>query len=172
MARTASTRQVRNHRPNTTAAEASDSPPNENRPPKINAKTPLIMPAVATHPTEPSMEGVVPAADPVGQLERCQEEINHTRHDVQVRQPRLFHVAMVELILRQRARGNVWHVNDETRDDVPYYEQKEQADCYLNGEKSLGAKSQTAAHDSNDRRNLPWLPWSGRLTSRRSTVPG
>ena len=50
------------------------------------------------------MEGVVPAADPVGQLERCQEEINHTRHDVQVRQPRLFHVAMVELILRQRAR--------------------------------------------------------------------
>ena len=44
------------------------------------------------------------------QLERCQEEIDHTRHDVQVRQPCLFHVAMVELILRHRARGQVGHV--------------------------------------------------------------
>ena len=43
---------VRNHRPNTTAAEASDSPPNENLPPKISAKTPLIMAAVAS--TRPS----------------------------------------------------------------------------------------------------------------------
>src|SRR3954470_5570071 len=39
-------------RPNTTAADASGSPPNVNKPPKINAKTPLIMPAVAT--TRPS----------------------------------------------------------------------------------------------------------------------
>src|SRR4249920_3878303 len=41
MARTASTSHDRNHRPNTTAADASGSPPNAKRLPKIKAKTPL-----------------------------------------------------------------------------------------------------------------------------------
>jgi hypothetical protein len=63
---------------------------------------------------------------------------------------------MVEFVLRQRARGKVGHVNDETRNDGPYDDQKEQADCYLNGEKLLGAKSQAAgAHSFNDKRILP-----------------
>jgi hypothetical protein len=128
MARTASTRQVTNHKPNTTAADASGSPPNENKLPKINAKTPLIMPAVATTSNVPAMEGVMAAADPVGELEWYQEEIKRTRHDVQVRHPYPFHVAMVEFILRQRASGNVRHVNDETLADGPYDDQEEQAD--------------------------------------------
>jgi hypothetical protein len=62
----------------------------QHRLPKINAKTPLIMPAVAKHPTEPSMEGVVAAADPVGELEWGQEEVERTRHNVEVRQPWLW----------------------------------------------------------------------------------
>ena len=51
------------------------------------------------HPTEPSMEGVVPAADPVGELEWCQEEVNRTRHEVKIRQPCLLYVATVEFLL-------------------------------------------------------------------------
>jgi hypothetical protein len=44
---------------------------------------------------------------------------------------------MVELILRQRARGQVGHVNNETLDHGPYDDQEEQADCYLNGAECL-----------------------------------
>jgi hypothetical protein len=136
MARTASTRQVRNHSPNTTAADASGSPPKENKPPKINTKTPLIMPVVAS--TRPSRRWKVAAADPVGELEWGQEEVKRTRHDVQECQPRLFHVAMVELILRHRARGKVGHVNEETLDDGPYDDQEEEAHRYLDVETGPG----------------------------------
>jgi hypothetical protein len=59
------------------------------------------------------------------------------------------------IILRQRASGQVGHVNDETLDDGPYDDQEEQADRYLNGAESLGAKSQAAGtHSFNDRRHL------------------
>src|SRR5215207_10608112 len=100
------------------------------------------------------MEGVMAAANPVGELEWCQEQVNHTRHDVQVRQPCLFHVADFELILRHRARGQMGHVKDEPLANGIEDDQEEQADCYLNAAESLGAKSQAAAHDSHDRRNL------------------
>ena len=69
------------------------------------------------HPTEPSMERVVTAAEPIGELERCPEEVQHTRREVQVGQPRLLHVAMVKLVLRQGAGGQIGHVDQEALDD-------------------------------------------------------
>ena len=69
------------------------------------------------------MEGVVAAAEPIGELERCPEEVQHTRHDVQVGQPRLLHVAMVKLVLRQGAGGQIWHVDHEALDDGKYNDQ-------------------------------------------------
>jgi hypothetical protein len=46
-ARTASTTDTTSHRLNTTEAEASGGPPNENTPPRINAKTPVVIAAPA-----------------------------------------------------------------------------------------------------------------------------
>jgi hypothetical protein len=98
------------------------------------------------HPTEPSMEGVVTAAEPIGELERCPEEVQHTRREVQVGQPRLLHVAMVKLVLRQGAGGQIGHVDHEALDDREDDDHKEQHHCYLHGAKPLSTERDAAAH--------------------------
>jgi hypothetical protein len=55
------------------------------------------------------MDGIVAAAEPVGELKRRQEQVQHTRQDVQVGQPGLCHEATVVVVSRHRAGSQVGH---------------------------------------------------------------
>jgi hypothetical protein len=78
MARTASTRHARNHSPNTTAAEALRQAAEREQAAEDQREDAADYRRTGEHPTEPSMEGVVATADPVGELERCQEQVQRT----------------------------------------------------------------------------------------------
>ena len=92
------------------------------------------------------MEGVVTAAEPIGELQRCPEEVQHTRRQVQVRQPWLLHIAMIKLVLRQGASSQIGHVDHEALDDREDDDQQKEDHCYLDGAKPFSPERCADAH--------------------------
>ena len=56
------------------------------------------------------------------------------------------HVAMVKLVFRQGAGGQIGHVDHEALDDREDDDQEKQDHCYLNGAKPLSTERDADAH--------------------------
>ena len=92
------------------------------------------------------MDGVVAAAEPVGELQGCQEQVDGARSDVQVGQPRVCHVASIELVGRHSAVTQMRHVDGKAVDDGQDDDDDEQECGDLNRTKPLGAGGYRAGH--------------------------
>ena len=105
---------------------------------------------VMTRDRPVSMGGVVAAAEPVSELQRRQEEVDGARHDVQVGQPRLGHVAPVKVVRGYGASGQMRHVDQQAFDDGQGHDCDQQDGADLNSTEPFGAGRHLADHGPQD----------------------
>jgi hypothetical protein len=79
------------------------------------------------HPTESAVEGVVAAAEAVGQLQERTKQVEDAGADVQVREPMMLHEPQVVGIRGERARSYVGHIDRHTPRNCDHHDEKKRA---------------------------------------------